>query len=210
MVFPTIDGSSSFQVSIFTPNSNTFRASPYLCSCECCIKQKYGSCPLFEEYELTSMTLIKHAMRSQNQQSFQPGSESNEEYDDENNLVVHGFFPPNSICAIAAAELSRETGFFVRIIENDCVSDNIETDDFNHKVLPGQYFLKAYYPEKASDTKKGYVYTENTRKIVFIFRETIVYPFVSFKKRQSKLFYISMEHFCEILYFVDGGMASLV
>ena len=93
MVFPTIDGSSSFQVLIFTPNSNTFRASPYLCSCECCIKQKYGSCPLFEEYELTSMTLIKHAMRSENQQSFQPESKSNEEYDDEN-LVVNGFFHP--------------------------------------------------------------------------------------------------------------------
>ena len=69
MVFPKIDGSSSFQVLIFTPNSNTFRASPYLCSCECCIKQN-GSRPLFEEYELTSMTLIKHAMRSENQQSF--------------------------------------------------------------------------------------------------------------------------------------------
>ena len=38
-----------------------------------------------------------------------------------------------------------------------------------------------------------------------------MYPFVSFEKCQSKLFYISMEHFCEILYFVDGGgMASLV
>ena len=110
MVFPTIDGLSSFQVLIFTPNSNTFRASPYLCSCECCIKQKYGSCPLFEVYELTSMTLIKHAMRSENQQSFQPESKSNEEYDDEN-LVVNGFFPPNSICAIAAAESSRETFF---------------------------------------------------------------------------------------------------
>ena len=105
----------------------------------------------------------------------------------------------------------HEKCFFVRIIENDCVSDNIETDDFNHKVLPGQYFLKAYYLEKASDTKKGHVYTENTRKIVFIFREAIVYPFVSFEKRQSKLFYISMEHFCEILYFVeDSVMASLV
>ena len=173
MVFPTVDGSSSFQVLIFTPNSNTFRASPYLCSCECCIKQKYGSCPLFEEYELTSMTLIKHAMRSENQQSFQPESKSNEEYDDEN-LVVNGFFPPNSICVIAAAESSPETVFFVRIIENDCVSDNIETDDFNHKGLPGQYFLKAYYLEKASNTKKGYVYTENTRKIVFIFRSDSV------------------------------------
>ena len=58
---------------------------------------------------------------------------------------------------------------------------------------PSQSFKK--FSEFKAIQKRG-VYTENTRKIVFIFREAIVYPFVSFEKCQSKLFYISMEHFC--------------
>ena len=44
------------------------------------------------------------------------------------------------------------------------MSDKIETDDFHHKVLPGQSFINCHYLEKHTDTKKEYVYTENTKK----------------------------------------------
>ena len=37
-IFHTIDGSSLFQVAVFQPNFTTFRAAPYLCVCEMCMK----------------------------------------------------------------------------------------------------------------------------------------------------------------------------
>jgi hypothetical protein len=206
MVFPTIDGSSSFQVLIFTPNSNKFKASPYLCTCEICINIEYGSCSLFQVYELTAVDLIKRTMRS----DFEPAQTSSSDVSEEENIFANGFFSPESICAIAADESSFETLFFVRILENDCISNQFEIDDFHHKVSPGQAFLKCHYLEKHSETKKGYVYTENTKKIVYIYREAIVYPFVCFDNRNDKKLFISMQHFCDIMYYVENaGMASL-
>ena len=33
-VYDTVDGSSMFQVAVFTPNSETFKAAPHLCLCD--------------------------------------------------------------------------------------------------------------------------------------------------------------------------------
>ena len=35
-IFKTIDGSSSFQVAVFSPGTTSFRAAPYLCNCNQC------------------------------------------------------------------------------------------------------------------------------------------------------------------------------
>ena len=51
MTFPTINGSSKFQIMCFKPNALTFRAAPFICVCEECQKY-YGSCSLFHEYPL--------------------------------------------------------------------------------------------------------------------------------------------------------------
>ena len=91
MVFPTIDGSSSFQVLIFTPNSNKFKASPYLCTCEICINIEYGSCSLFQVYELTAVDLIKRTMRS----DFEPAQTSSSDVSEEENIFANGFFLQN-------------------------------------------------------------------------------------------------------------------
>ena len=45
--FPTIEGSTLFQVAIFKPNSSVFKAAHYLCVCSQCMDD-YGSCCLLE------------------------------------------------------------------------------------------------------------------------------------------------------------------
>ena len=45
-VFDTVDDSSVFQVAVFTPNSETFKAACHLCLCDSCLS-KHGSCEMF-------------------------------------------------------------------------------------------------------------------------------------------------------------------
>ena len=49
--FSTTQGSSKFHVMIFSPNSNSFKAAPYLCVCDSCLTD-YGSCDLFQTYDV--------------------------------------------------------------------------------------------------------------------------------------------------------------
>ena len=47
-VFKTIAGSASFEIMIFKPNSEVFKASSRLCICTAC-QVEYGSCSLFKK-----------------------------------------------------------------------------------------------------------------------------------------------------------------
>ena len=53
----TIDGSSTFRVMVFEPGHTIFKAATRLCICEIC-KNEYGSCSLFKEYSLPSISII--------------------------------------------------------------------------------------------------------------------------------------------------------
>jgi hypothetical protein len=48
----SVDGSSTFQIMLFSPNKETFKAAPRLCICNEC-RNEYGSCTLFKEYTPT-------------------------------------------------------------------------------------------------------------------------------------------------------------
>ena len=50
--FPTVKGSSSFQVMIFYPDSSVIKVAPNLCGCDLCSSSMYGLCELFSEYTL--------------------------------------------------------------------------------------------------------------------------------------------------------------
>ena len=57
--FPTVKGSSSFQVMIFHSDSSVKKVAPYLCDCGLCLSFNYGSCELFSEYILETGLLNK-------------------------------------------------------------------------------------------------------------------------------------------------------
>ena len=47
-IFNKVDGSSAFQVMVFTPGSKQVKAAPHLCVCVVCEKE-YGSCPPIQQ-----------------------------------------------------------------------------------------------------------------------------------------------------------------
>ena len=58
-----MDASVKFQVTVFKPNSNSFKAANRVCVCgECRIS--YGSCSLFQEYSLKVDDLKEISLRS--------------------------------------------------------------------------------------------------------------------------------------------------
>jgi len=76
--FPTIKGSSTFQIIIFHPDSDVIKVAPSLCGCDLCLSSKYGSCDNFSEHFLETGTLNRVSLRNQVQE-FQ----SNENDDDD-------------------------------------------------------------------------------------------------------------------------------
>ena len=100
----------------------------------------------------------------------------------------------------------------------ECVADFDISDDYNNKIIPGQHYLSGHYLEEVSNKtqKGGCVYYVNKKRCAFIFKESIVYHFVPFEKASVKAkmyeyLFLSNEHLCDILYFVEETkMAALV
>ena len=65
-VYDAVDGPSTFQVAVFTPNSETFKVAPRLCQCDSCLF-KYGSCEMCKTYQLHYTQLKANFLRSQYQ-----------------------------------------------------------------------------------------------------------------------------------------------
>ena len=108
----------------------------------------------------------------------------------------------------AANDASFDTVFFVRILSDEVEPEDIITDDFNHQISTKQIYYKCHYLEKSVEGSTGYTYIEN--KVVFVYKEATVYPFVNFEAKKDKLF-ITMADYCDVLHFIEHStMASLV
>ena len=100
--FLTIDGSSLFQVMVFTPHSNVIKASPRLCLCDKC-KVQYGSCSLFEDCVLCVQMKKVSSLRSEHLEFEGQDFETNERSE-----VVREYLQEGTICAIAAATKQKK------------------------------------------------------------------------------------------------------
>ena len=118
----------------------------------------------------------------------------------------HEFLVPGSFCAVAADRKSIDLVWFVKM-ENE-FEPSEEVDDYGHKVPAGQSCIRGSYLEKTSTNKNGDNYKLMT-KIVYFYKESVVYPFVNFEKQ--KLHYtISKNDLCEIISYVQHfGMSAL-
>ena len=139
-VFKTIDGSSLFQVVSFTPFSPTIKAAMRLCLCDLC-KVEYGSCTLFQEYELSVQILKETSLRSSRLES-----NSNEIVDTNTDFLL-----PGSFCAIAADNNSADTVCFVLIDREIEEARGEAYDDYGHKVALGQKYLCGRFLESEGD-----------------------------------------------------------
>ena len=94
----TIVGSEDFQVVLFIPGSEIFKASPHLSLCDLCVLM-YGSSKRFKEYEYIVKQLKSTLLRLQILKTF----DQNDDIPKNNN----DFVVPGTICAIAAFSKSN-------------------------------------------------------------------------------------------------------
>lgn len=195
--YPTIDGSDSFQVIVFKPNSRSFKAAPRLCTCNICLIE-YGSCSLFTEYQLLTYPLNKIYLRSD-------VVESNHEENDSN--TSEEFILPGSYCAVAPDSSSQDSLWFIKIV--DTVETNVEiTDDYGNRIAPGLSCIEGRFLEKVEASAKGFLFKLSKKKTYF-FRESVVYPFVQFTMAK-KGYHLSTMEYVEILNYVESNGLSRI
>jgi hypothetical protein len=124
--FPTVDGSSRFQVMVFKPDYS-IRAASRLCICDLC-KESYGSCALFEDFDLDVNYLKTTILRS--------------DVSDQDHVISEELVIPESVCAVAASESSHESVWFLRIeSEEEVVTEDL-VDDYGHNITKGENISK--------------------------------------------------------------------
>ena len=156
---------------IFTPNSKSFRASPRLCLCDQC-KVDYESCSLFNSYELQVQELNQISLRS-NIPPLPPPEIVGQE-------AANEFIPVGSYVAVAAPVSSKDTIWFIKVVEINCVSIEMSKDDYNHEVPKGVIHLSGHFLEKDEkrSSLKSNVFKIASNKKTYFFMESIVYPYV--------------------------------
>ena len=205
-VYDSIDGSSLFQVMVFTPHED-LRAAQRICLCNDC-KKSYGSCSLFTTYSVNVGKLKGNTLRSAMAMEISDDNADNEDNDDvDSNSVVHEFLLPGSVCAIAASNKSTDTVWFFKIISEGVAEKNIFDND-GHCILKGNAYIEGYYLEYEKDKKRLKVYKEG-KNSVYCYRSSVVYPFVQYMQKDDK-YHIKNDDFCDVISYVQhNGLQSL-
>ena len=163
----------------------------------------YGSRKLFSEYSLVVKVLNKVSLRSQVADEME--NDETEEIDED--TYESDFLVPDTIVALAAELSSSYTVWFIRI-SNETVAEHELVDDFNHKISAGNYYVSGHYLERQYEKKNGQFFKES-KKVVYFFKESVVYPFVAGEQKSGKLF-ISNEMIVEILSHVENNGLSAI
>ena len=209
--YPTVKGSSCFNVLVFKPNSPEIQVAPRLCACDTCLEVEYGSCPLFEPVSLQIGTLNEISLRSGFRKDAPDDNEDDEDEENQNhnlNSIITG----GSICAIAADDRSSDTVWFV-YVDACCVSDNDECVDSSGHLIPAGYqYLKCFYLEKHTDNQKGTIFKKG-KKTVFVYKECIVHPLVTMEenyKNKKDHFFLDNTSYVEVLHYVQYSSLSTI
>ena len=136
--YGTIEGTQTFQVVVFNPRADKIKAAPRICLCATC-KVKYGTCPLFKEYQIPLTHLKNTSLRSDRIPATVP--EETTASPTESSLMdcIHS----DTVCAIAPEESSLDPVWFIKIdnVHMDIEEDFI--DNYKHVVKKAATALKA-------------------------------------------------------------------
>ena len=201
--YPTVKGSSCFNVLVFHPNSPTVKVAPHLCACEVCLGEEYGSCDLFESVSLQTGVLNIISLRS----AVLANAPNDDEDDDLDCGRIDSVIAAGSICAIAADKrfgLADMVWFILVEDRGESTSEDC-VDSSGHVIPPGTPFVKCYYLEKQTDNSKGTVYKKG-KKLVFISATSIVHPLVMMQEKykdKEDLFFLDNASYVEVLRYVQ-------
>ena len=174
----------------------------YLCICDQCIENEYGSRSEFEEHDIAVSSLNKVALQAN-------ADETTYKIECE---TVLDFAQVGSIVAIPASSKSVETVNFVKIVDQSTNESEREiVDDWGQVIKGSQSFLEAHYLFRSSETINGSRYKVDSRS-VYICKEYIVYPFVQADVAKGNIdtYFISNAELCTVVDYVQTtGMCHL-
>ena len=100
-----------------------------------------------------------------------------------------------------ADPLDTKSFWLVEIISVNMAKTNIQ-EDYNHLIGREQEYLQCCYFEKEHETRKGYVYKKDD-KTAYIYKESVIYPFVTSIKNKQNQYILANQEYCEILAYVE-------
>ena len=167
----------------------------------------YGSCQLFTSHRLVNFAINQTFLRSHE-------SLHDEINDDDNDLDIDtDYFTEGTICAVPSDKESPDPFYFVKI-EGEAIAKFDMMDDYNNLIKIDQHYILGHYLEKESCSPKGGLsYSVYTKKTVYFYKESIIYPFVPLHEKQKgkkSTLFISNNEYCDIIHFVEEtNMARL-
>ena len=119
-----------------------------LCVCIKC-RDIYGSCDLFQPYELFYSTLNKVSLRSDSENMIEENEDVEIDENDEDFLIC------DTYCAVAAGIYSSDTFWFFKINVISVASD-FRTDQYNHVHTGQKYYERFFLEEQYSNSKEKF------------------------------------------------------
>ena len=203
--YATVEGSSEFQVLVFTPGKK-MKASPRLCICEKC-PVDYGSCSLFEKYDLVVQQLKQTCLRSGMVGIENLGIEFDDDIDEvQKEQAASEVLVPDTVVALVADSKSHKSFYFIKTTEEEQQKLEDATDGYGYVVKKGVKHFEGLFFERKFDSDK--VYTLNEKKRAFFYKESVVFPSVQLKPRKGD-FELSDELLVIIKYIEMSNVTSL-
>ena len=142
--YDILKGLDEFQVIVFYAKTTTVRAAKHICICDSC-RQDYGSCSLFQNYDLVVENLNKTNLRSNyDDKNINDGVKRDEE-----NTSYNYHLLPVSVCATVANNKLTDTVWFVQIIGEFHSPENV-IDDYGHTASAGEKYMLDHFLEQSS------------------------------------------------------------
>ena len=106
-------------------------------------------------------------------------------------------YPTGLIVAVAAAESSVDTVWFIKITSDIDIANDLIRDSY------GKHYFKGHFIEKDNMVKNGYIYKVKKKHFTIFFKESILYLFVRFYDTPKGLL-LKYEDFVDILMYAQS------
>ena len=139
--------------------------------------------------------MISHTLNKVSLRSSTTDTSDDQSYEETN---AEEFLLEGTICAIAADVNSIDTFWLIKIID-DYTAEKETIDDYGRQLKGGETCLRANFLEK--ETKQHHVYRV-VSKVAFVFKESVVYPYVPYNEEGQKVI-IPSEYHTDIIYYIE-------
>ena len=114
-----------------------------------------------------------------------------------------------SICAVAPSERSRDPVWLMKIEQHRTAITDL-TDSSGLSVCQGQEYLEAHWLEQHGETKTKMKF-EVKSDTVFLFKESVVYPFVNHTqgKKENEVIVDKGDYYDILVYVDEYGMSAI-